>query len=391
MQYRTFGKLEWKPSALGFGAMRLPTISEKSPGRSTHQMDDIDEPQAIELIRRAIDLGINYVDTARPYHQGESERVVGQALQGGYRNKVKLATKLSVSPKWIRSADDFDPFLDDQLKRLQTDHIDFYLLHALQKTRWPALREMGVLDWAERAIADGRIGQLGFSFHDEYPIFEEIVDAYDWTFCQILYNYMDIEFQAGTKGLNYAASKGLAVSVMEPLRGGQLARTPPESVARIWDGAAEQRTPVDWALRWLWHQPEVSIVLSGMSSLEQVEQNVRNASEASVDCLSAEAWKRFDDVREAFRALSPIPCTDCKYCQPCPQDIPIPDVFALYNEKVMYGEDGQGFTAFSDYGASRLLEKECVACGQCEAACPQQIKIIDRLRVARAYLQGEAA
>ena len=391
MNTRTFGTLEWKPSALGFGAMRLPTRSEKRPGTSSHQMEDVDGSRAIELIRRAIDLGINYVDTARPYHQGESERIVGSALRNGYRYKVKLATKLTFSPRWIRSADDFDPFLDDQLKRLQTDHIDFYLLHALQKTRWPALREMGVLDWAERAKADGRIGHLGFSFHDDYPLFEEIVDAYDWTFCQILYNYMDIDFQAGTRGLRYAASKGLAVSVMEPLRGGQLARTPPETVASIWEEADEVRTPVEWALRWLWHQSEVSIVLSGMSTLEQLEQNVKSASSAEAGCLSGDELARYDRVRAAYRALSPIPCSNCRYCQPCPHGVPIPEIFALYNEKVMYGEHGQGFTAFSDYGASRLLTKECIACGACEAACPQQIKIIERLRDARTYLLGESA
>jgi len=300
-----------------------------------------------------------------------------------------LATKLTSS--WIKCADDFDPYLNGQLERLQTDRIDVYLLHALRRENWTALYELGVLDWAERAIADGRIGCLGFSFHDEYPLFEEIVDAYDWTFCQILYNYMDIDFQAGTRGLKYAAGKGLAVSVMEPLRGGQLARTPPVSVARIWGEAADMRSPADWALRWLWNQPEVSIVLSGMSAIEHVEQNAQSADDAGIGCLSADELERIERVRDAYRALSPIPCSGCGYCQPCPQGVPIPDVFALYNEKIMYGEHGQGYTAYADYGVGHALQNECVACGQCEAVCPQQIKIIEWLEVARQYLRGEAA
>jgi predicted aldo/keto reductase-like oxidoreductase len=204
MQYHRFGKLDFQGSALGFGAMRLPTVDGK-----------IDEAEASKMIRYAIDHGVNYVDTAYPYHEGTGEAFVGRALKGSYREKVKLATKL---PSWeVQTADDFDKYLNIQLERLQLDYVDFYLLHSLNKDHWPKLRDLGVLEWAEKAIASGRFRYLGFSFHDDYDTFKQIVDAYDWPMCQIQYNYMDVENQAGTKGLQYAASKGIAVVIMEPL------------------------------------------------------------------------------------------------------------------------------------------------------------------------------
>ncbi|NLE45727.1 MAG: aldo/keto reductase, partial [Chloroflexi bacterium] len=241
MKYRKFGNLDVQVSALGFGCMRLPTIGG--------EYEQIDEPEATRMLHHAIDHGVNYVDTAYGYHEGNSELFVGKALQGDYRQKVHLATKL---PCWkVETAADFDRLLNEQLGKLQTEHIDFYLLHALNKDSWTKVHGLGVLEWAEGAKADGRIGRLGFSFHDEYPVFQEIIDAYDkWEFCQIQYNYMDIDNQAGAKGLKYAASKGLGVVIMEPLLGGKLVSAPP-AIEAIWASAPTERTPADWALQWL--------------------------------------------------------------------------------------------------------------------------------------------
>jgi len=381
MQYRTFGKLDWKPSALGFGAMRLPILDNDS--------GKIDEEQTTRMIRTAIDAGVNYVDTAWPYHKGQGELVVGRCLQDGYRDKVKLATKM---PCWlIESPDQFDNYLNQQLERLQTDHIDFYLLHGLNKERWPILQDLGVFEWAEKAIASGRIGHLGFSFHDELPVFKEIVDAYDWTFCQIMYNYMDIEFQAGREGLRHAASKGLAVVVMEPLRGGSLTRPAPDAVADLWAGADKQRSQADWALQWVWHHPEVSLLLSGMSEMKHVEENLESAANSGVGSLTADELDLVDRVSKAYRSLSPIPCTDCKYCMPCPSGVTIPGIFSIYNAYKMYGDEAGAKRSYNQFTKPENRADQCVECGQCEQACPQQIEIIDWLKKAHAFLAETAS
>jgi uncharacterized protein len=260
MQYRKFGNLGFEVSALGFGAMRLP-----------EKHDAIDEAHATGMLRYAVDHGVNYVDTAYPYHAGKSEEFVGRALRDGYREKVKLATKL---PSWlVKEAGDFDKFLNIQLARLGLDYVDFYLLHALNKSNWAALRDLGVLDWAEKAIRSGRFRHLAFSFHDDLETFKKIIDEYDWPMCQIQYNYVDVENGAGTAGLRYAASKGIAVVVMEPLLGGRLI-APPPPVQAIWDAASVRRSAAGWGLHWLWNQGEVATVLSGVSNQAQTEENV---------------------------------------------------------------------------------------------------------------------
>lgn len=379
MQYRSFGRLSWRPSALGFGAMRLPTI-DNDPAR-------IDEPEATRMIRYAIDHGVNYVDTAYPYHRETSETFLGRALQDGYRERIKLATKM---PCWkVEKPEDFDRFLNEQLDRLQTDHIDFYLLHSLNAKSWPQVHDLGVLRWAEKALADGRIGHLGFSFHDKYEVFQEIVDATDlWTFCQIMYNYMDIEHQAGTKGLHYAADKGLAVVIMEPIRGGRLANNIPPSVQKIWESAPGKRTPADFALQWVWNQPEVSLLLSGMSTMEQVKQNLASASRSGPGTLTEQELPLYDRAREAYQALCPIPCTDCKYCLPCPNGVNIPRVFEIYNDLTMYGDEqrAQMFYSWLDEDQRANL---CIECGECLEKCPQQIEIPDWLAKAHEALCQE--
>jgi predicted aldo/keto reductase-like oxidoreductase len=382
VQYRRFGKPDWQVSALGFGAMRLPTKDDK-----------IDEPEATEMIHYAIDHGVNYVDTAYPYHNGAGEALVGRALKGGYRDKVRLATKM---PSWeIQTASDFDKYLNMQLERLQVDYVDVYLLHSLNKDWWPKLRDLGVREWAEKAIAAGRFGHLGFSFHDDYDTFKQIVDEYDgWAMCQIQYNYMDVENQAGTKGLQYAASKGLAVVIMEPLLGGKLI-APPPSIQSIWDSAATERTPAGWALQWLWNQPEVSIVLSGMSAMEQVKENVTLASASRVGALTANELALYDEVRKKYQALTVIPCTNCKYCMPCSQGVDIPTNFAVYNEGLMYNKEDSARGQYSWWKYAHEVQgiydhdiraAVCIQCQECAAKCPQSIPISEWMSIVHQVL-----
>ena len=270
MKYRKFGKLDFDVSALSMGCMRLPTTD--GVGYSPNVVED----RSIELIRHAIDKGINYLDTGYPYHGGNSEIVLGKALRDGYRQKVKVAKKSPIM--MVRKSEDFDNFLSEQLKRLQISHIDFYLLHGLNRKSWKTVKDMDIIGKAESAIRDGRIGHLGFSFHDEHKAFIEVIDGYDnWEFCQIQYNYMDTENQAGTKGLKYAASKGIPVIVMEPLLGGRLSETSNADVKKIFDDYSTKRTPAEWALQWAWSQPGVCLVLSGMSNMQQLDENLRAA------------------------------------------------------------------------------------------------------------------
>jgi len=391
MQYRTFGRIDWRPSALGFGAMRLPTL-EDDPAR-------IDEVEATRMLRYAIEHGVNYVDTAYPYHRGTSEAFLGRALRDGYREKVRLATKL---PSWlVQAPGDFDRYLDEQLLRLQTETIDFYLLHGLGRERWHNLRDLGVLEWAERAMAAGRFRHLGFSFHDDYEAFREIVDAYDdWTLCQIQYNYMDTDHQAGTRGLRYAAERGLAVVVMEPLRGGALAQNIPPPVQALWDSApvgarsprpytGQRDTAADWALQWVWNQPEVSLALSGMNTLRQVEENVASADRSGLGPLTPSDLALIERVKEAYRELCPIPCTDCRYCQPCPNGVAISRIFALYNEATMYNALERSRMVYEQWMREEERADCCLQCGECEAACPQGIEIIEWLKKAHEMLRSE--
>jgi len=370
MQYRQFGKLDFQVSALGFGAMRLP---EKG--------GQIDEAEAARMLHYAIDHGVNYVDTAYPYHGGQSEVFLGKALTGGYRDKVKLATKL---PSWlIQSADDFDKYLNEQLARLQMNSVDFYLLHTLNHDNWPRLRDLGVLAWAEKAKREGRFQYLGFSFHDDQGAFAPIVDAYDWDMCQIQYNFIDVENQAGSKGLTYAASKGIAVMVMEPLLGGRLA-DPPEPIRTIWEEADQVRSPIDWALRWIWNQPEAGGILSGMSNMAQVEENVALASAPDYDKLSNAETALYDRVRDMYGQLTAIPCTSCGYCMPCPQHVDIPGNFGVYNDGVAYDKHdfsrGQYDWWRASYADHKINDHDiravnCIGCGDCEDKCPQGIPI----------------
>ena len=357
--------------------MRLPTVGD--------DRSKIDEAEATKMVRYAIDHGVNYIDTAYPYHGGESERFVGRVLQDGYRDKVHLATKL---PMWaIDSEDAADRILNEQLEKLQTDHIDFYLFHGLRRARWETVKQYDLLAWAEGALADGRIHHLGFSFHDNFDAFKMIIDATDlWTFCQIQHNYMDINTQAGTKGLRYAASKGLAVVIMEPILGGRLV-DPPEPVQEIWNSAPIKRKPADWALQWLWNQPEVSVVLSGMSTMQHVTENVESASNSGVGTLNAKELAAVDKVRAKYDELCPIPCTKCEYCLPCTVGIKIPNLFDILNRGAMYNKLDEARRRYARLSAEEQAAA-CIQCRQCEDKCPQSIPISEWMLVVHDVLDG---
>jgi len=389
MQQRTFGKTGQEVSILGFGAMRLPTVD----GVNHH----VDEDRAVALIRSAIDGGVSYVDTAYPYHGesmgqgGRSEPVVAMALRDGYRARVKLATKL---PTWLaQSRADMDRLLDEQLRRLETSSIDFYLIHALSLPMWKRVQALGVGEFLDQARKDGRIGHAGFSFHDEQQAFAPIVDGYDWSFCMFQYSYLDESYQAGRAGLKYAAERGLGVAVMEPLRGGVLAGGLPPRAQEVFDGAAVKRSPVEWALRWIWDHPEVGVVLSGMSEPAHVQENLRIASSARAGELTADELERVERVRQVFAETIKVPCTACGYCMPCPAGVHIPKNFAAYNNYFLL--DGSERAAAHRHVAAMprgLMvtpperAEECVACGACLEHCPQSIAIPDELgRVAEHF------
>ncbi|MBP2134274.1 putative aldo/keto reductase-like oxidoreductase [Methanomicrobium sp. W14] len=380
MQYRKVLKNGDELSALGFGAMRLPVTKG----------GQIDEKKATALVRYAIDNGINYIDTAYPYHGGESESFLGRALKEGYREKIKLATKL---PAWeVRTYEDFDKYLNRQLEKLQTDHIDYYLLHSLNENTWKNVKNLGVLDFLNKAKNDGRIVNAGFSFHSDRKTFKEIVDSYGWEFCLIQYNFIDEENQAGTEGLRYATSKGLAVMVMEPLRGGTLAEKLPREIEKIYSESGDVKTPAQRALRWIWNHPEVTVVLSGMNTQIQVEENIKTAEQATPGSMTGAELKTMEKAAEVYRKLLKVPCTGCSYCMPCPFGVNIPMCFYFYNQYYMSGKKlitrgtyiGQMMGIMGEPSNASL----CRNCGKCLKSCPQHIKIPEELKKTSKTLEG---
>lgn len=365
MRYRKFGKLDVMVSALGFGAMRLPTDGNPH---------NILEEEAIKMIRTAIDEGVNYVDTAYPYHGGNSEILTGKALKDGYREKVYLATK---SPTWlINKPEDFDRLLEEQLNKLQTDYIDFYLLHSLSQETWEnVILKHKILERAEAAKSSGKIKYLGFSFHDQAEAFTTILDGYDkWDFCQIQYNYMDIENQAGMKGLKHAAAKGIGVVIMEPLLGGRLAN-PPADIKEILNENPVKYATSEWALQWLWNQTEVALVLSGMSNMEQVQENITAASRSGVGLLGDGDLKMIDRIRDRYNERVAIPCTGCSYCMPCPNHVEIPRNFELYNGSVIHDDIKGARHVYHNFFEEANRAAACIQCRICEDKCPQSIPI----------------
>jgi predicted aldo/keto reductase-like oxidoreductase len=382
MLYRRAPSTGDELSILGFGCMRLA----QKDGR-------IDEERAARQIRSAIDRGVNYVDTAWPYHGGESEPFTGRALAGGYRERVKLATKL---PSWlVKTRADMDRFLDAQLKRLATSQIDYYLVHSLNGNTWGRVVALGVAEFLDRAKSDGRIVNAGFSYHGLREDFKPIVDAYPWEFCQIQYNYLDQENQAGSQGLKYASSKGLTVIVMEPLRGGLLgASAQPPAIDALWREAEPRRSPAEWALRWVWNHPEVTVALSGMNDEAQIDENLRIAAEARPDSLTAAELGLIARVTTKFREIMKVACTGCGYCQPCPSGVDIPGAFDAFNAFHTFGKTQEAPFLYALRAGGVLSGQPsyaslCSHCLDCLPKCPQGLEIPDLLEQVVAEFEGE--
>jgi len=374
MLYRKLGKTGVDVSILGFGCMRLPVIDSKP--------DQIDVELATKMLHHAIDNGVNYIDTAYFYHaaamgqRGESEPFVGSALSGGWRERVNLATKMPLG--FCKECSDMERLLSEQLERLKTDYLDFYLLHGLSGATWDRMKALGVIDFLETAVADGRIRFPAFSFHGSAADFVRICDEYDgWAFAQIQYNYMDVDFQAGYAGLRHAAEKGMGVVVMEPLKGGKLADGLPDVMRPIFDERAEGWSPAEWALRYVWNEPGVSTVLSGMSDMAQVEQNIAVASRALPEPLTEGQLAVYETAAVALRAKLKADCTRCRYCMPCPFGVDIPDVIAALNSAAMWDQPNAWLTGYLSIAGKA---SQCTECGQCLAMCPQGLPIPELMK-----------
>lgn len=379
MNYKINQKNGDELSILGFGCMRFPT-----------KAGIIDESRAIKMIHDSIEKGVNYFDTAYIYHAGQSEVLLGKALQDGYRQRVKIATKLP--PYMVNNLDNAKKIMSTQLKKLQTDYIDYYLLHMLTDIKmFDKMVSLGVMEWLEELKLKGTIRNIGFSFHGGKLDFELIVKAYPWDFCQIQYNYLDENNQASVSGLKLAHSLGIPVIVMEPLRGGKLVNNLPRKVLKTFNDHNNEWSPAEWGLRWIWNHKEVNVVLSGMSSEEQVEENIKTASAAKENSLSKGELKVFDDVKSIMNEKIKVPCTACGYCMPCPYGVNIPGCFSSYNDKFLLDEKlslwkyAQTLGGFSEKPA---FASRCKECGKCELHCPQNIEIRKQLKVVKKEMEG---
>lgn len=366
MQYRQWKKNGEKISALGFGAMRLPMTTDDKP--------QVDEERAIALIRQGIDLGINYLDTAWVYHDGLSEEICAKAMRDGYRERVHIATKL---PTWsIKSAKDMYFFLEEQLKKLEVDQIDYYLIHCITHSNWKICQDNDYKSFLIEAKKQNQIRNYGFSFHDDIDLFKEVVDDFDWDFVQIQLNILDENFQAGLEGMRYAASKGMDVVIMEPLRGGTLAPVNPGSkLGQILAEAPAQRKMAEWSLRYLWDMPEISTVLSGMSAEDQLLENVDSTHGADPLTLSEGEHETLKKIKAYYQSRIKIDCTQCRYCMPCPEGVNIPEVFWAYNHDGLFNDREKAKFLINNFLSEEQRPSACVACDECIEKCPQGIAI----------------
>lgn len=369
MLYRDMGKTGEQVSILGYGCMRFPKKDRK-----------IDEEKTEQQIVSAIKQGVNYFDTAYVYPN--SEEVLGRILAKGHRDKVFIATKLPAY--MVHSYKDMENILDTELKRLQTDHIDYYLMHSLNSLEgWQRLKQLGVEDFIDKAKKAGKIKHIGFSYHGDKVQFKQIIDDYQWEFCQIQYNYMDENNQAGREGLEYAASKGIGVSIMEPLRGGLLARKNP-NIEAVFNKSDKKRTSAEWALRFVWNHPGVSVLLSGMNDESQIEENIRIADSAKPNSLSDSDLEYIADAKKALSEKLKVGCTGCEYCMPCPAGVNIPLCFSYYNDRYIYDDKTTKyqylFMLSGADGGKPSYASLCKNCGKCEKSCPQHLQIRNNLK-----------
>ena len=376
MKYRKYGKLGITGSAFGLGCMRF---NGQASGDSI-----IDEEKAISLIRRAIDGGVTYMDTAYVYLDRTSEIVLGKALRDGYREKVTIATKMPM--EYVSSRADMEALLAEELKKLQTDHIDFYLMHGIDRERWEYFKSIGAPEFFNEMKEAGKIRYKCFSFHGPYEEFEYILNDWDWDMVQIQYNFMDVENQAGTKGLELAGKRGIPVVIMEGLLGGRLAKAP-ENVQALYDAFPVKRTPVEWAFRWLCNHPEVAVVLSGCNEESQIDDNLRIFDTVEAGVMPEEELKLMDDVRRAYLDRTKIGCTGCRYCMPCPNGVDIPGIFSVWNNTSLYETDPAKNDRLKEIVKKGATPDCCIACGACEAACPQHLHIIESLKQAKQELK----
>ncbi len=378
MKYRTMGKLGIQTSAFGLGCMRF---NGAASGDSV-----IDEQKAVSLIRRAIDGGVTYLDTAYVYLNKTSEIVLGKALQNGYRDKVTIATKMPFEAVHDRAS--MEALLKEELKKLQTDHIDFYLMHGINKEKWEGFKSIGAPEFFDDMKKAGKIRYKCFSFHGPYSDFEYILNDWDWDMVQIQYNFMDVNNQAGTKGLELAGRKGIPVVIMEGLLGGRLSKAP-GNVQALYDAFPVKRSAVEWAFRWLCNHPQVAVVLSGCNEMEQIEENLRVFDTVEPGIMSAEELKLMEDVRAAYISRTKIGCTGCRYCMPCPNGVNIPGVFSAWNNVSLYDSNPKWDWNLQQIEKQGSGADKCAACGACEAACPQHLNIIDELKRAWRELHAE--
>lgn len=371
MKYRKFDKIEKPASVFGLGCMRF---NGPAKGDSC-----IDEEKAIKLIRQAIDGGVTYLDTAYVYLDQTSEIVLGKALLDGYRDKVTIATKMPV--EYVNNYEEMEALLDSELKKLQTDHVDFYLMHGIDKEKWLQFKAMGADKFFTDKKKEGKIKYKCFSFHGSYEDFEYILKDYDWDMVQIQYNYMDIDHQAGTKGLKLAGELGIPVVIMEGLLGGKLAKAPAD-VQALFDSYPEKRGPVEWAFRWLANNPEIMTILSGCNEPEQIEENLRIFDNCEAGMMSDEELSLVGKVRDAYNSRTKIGCTGCKYCMPCPGGVDIPRVFAAWNECSLYEEDPKTSWLIGELKRLDQTPEKCLQCGECVKACPQHLNIVEMIQTA---------